>query len=524
MELKSRATGRRSGKLPAQLVHPVLLDLQHAVTEAAAGAARSSMHLDKASGQLGESHERVGHASDAVGRMAEATHAINELTSTTNQLVQDVATSAQHGINEAEEMLLAVQSLEAQMSEIQRVLGSLQGNLEHITQITTTIDTIASQTKMLALNATIEAARAGEHGRGFAVVAEEVGHLANDAAGQTQQIASLIDEVSTDIRSLAEAGGAGGELVSIVSDRSNSTADTLIEIAENSELSRQNIVEVAQRVESQTDEADQVDDALRQTTTALGSITSDVGVLVDDTLNLSRTVEAVYPSIDQINTGSVFHRGLALTREMAKRSSEILAAPVENGSCSLRDVLACEYQQIEGDAIPPLSRLFDVSKVPSEGFDPPKYATAYDRFVDTDFVKLGDLTADADENLLYALVLDLNGYAPAHTSLYCKDWTGDHATDLIGNRSKRLFTERPLVRGARVGLGPSALELPTPASRHDFEQNAHSLNEPKGGDENFLVQTYVRDTGVVNTILSVPIYVQGKRWGAAIVAWIEESI
>ena len=33
------------------------------------------------------------------------------------------------------------------------------------------------------------------------------------------------------------------------------------------------------------------------------------------------------------------------------------------------------------------------------------------------------------------------------------------------------------------------------------------------------MQTYARDTGAIFTVLSVPVYVHGERWGAAVIGW-----
>ena len=132
----------------------------------------------------------------------------------------------------------------------------------------------------------------------------------------------------------------------------------------------------------------------------------------------------------------------------------MLEGVVDSGAASLADVLDARYEEITGPRITSLRRLFDVSRVPLSGFDPPKFSTAYDHLVDEPLMAVYDRTLAENPWLVLAAGSDLNVYAPVHARPLCADWTGDPAQDLLGNRIKRILTDNTaLVRANRVGIG-----------------------------------------------------------------------
>ncbi|MFP4463528.1 MAG: methyl-accepting chemotaxis protein, partial [Guyparkeria sp.] len=94
---------------------------------------------------------------------------------------------------------------------VQHTRSALEGVLDRIGSIVTSIDGIADQTNLLSLNAAIEAARAGEHGRGFAVVAEEVRALAKRSSVSVGEIGELLEQTRHTTEELSDWIGGSRE-------------------------------------------------------------------------------------------------------------------------------------------------------------------------------------------------------------------------------------------------------------------------------------------------------------------------
>ena len=129
------------------------------------------------------------------------------------------------------------------------------------------------------------------------------------------------------------------------------------------------------------------------------------------------------------------------------------------------------------------AELFDTDYIPIPGTDPQKYHTAYDAFTDLNIQQHLDKFLSLDDQVVFAVLVDKNGYLPTHNTRYSNPLSGDIEKDKTGNRTKRMFNDP-------VGLKAA--------------QNI----------EDVLVQTYNRDTGEKMWDISAPVFVDGEHWGA----------
>ncbi len=167
------------------------------------------------------------------------------------------------------------------MSMIIDVMTAITDNAKQITNITSIIDGIASQTNILALNAAVEAARAGEQGKGFAVVAEEVRHLAQRSADAASNIKCLLDTSTAQVVSGNEAmEGAGLKIEEIVGRIKNVTV-LIAEISTATGIQAQALEDVSQAVKELDGIMLQNAIRVQESSEASGSMNSQAGRLAE---------------------------------------------------------------------------------------------------------------------------------------------------------------------------------------------------------------------------------------------------
>jgi methyl-accepting chemotaxis protein len=177
---------------------------------------------------------------------------------------------------------------------------------------------------------------------------------------------------------------------------------------------------------------------------------------------------------------------LVKARTMALVGAEtiqgILGEALESGQFSREELFDTDYQPI--------------TEGPLAGTSLPKYTTAYDHYLDRRILAIEDRFLE-DSMVVFAVLVDRNGYLPVHNSKFSQPLTGDDDRDRVGNRTKRLFNDP-------VGLA---------AGQYDGRDG-----------QKILRQVYRRDTGETMWDVSAPVYVDGQHWGGFRIGFSMEQV
>ncbi|MBI2906460.1 MAG: hypothetical protein HYX92_02260 [Chloroflexi bacterium] len=164
---------------------------------------------------------------------------------------------------------------------------------------------------------------------------------------------------------------------------------------------------------------------------------------------------------------------LALAKAAAVESVQALERAIDQGTKSEVEIFSTLYFPIS----PPTS--------------PRTFSTFYDDYIDAVVRPIQEGYLGKNNSIVFAILVDRNGYVPSHNLKFSQPRTGNLEADLKANRSKRIFNDVTGFRAAK-------------------------------NREEYLLQVYRRDTGERMKDLSVPVLVKGKHWGAFRIGYADE--
>ena len=231
----------------------------------------AAAHMAKASSAQSR---QISAASESMADMAASIEEVSGNSERCSDVARHSVDIAHKGGDAVRRTIDGMNAIRETIQETSKRIKRLGESSQEIGNIVELINDIAEQTNILALNASIQASMAGEAGRGFAVVADEVQRLAERAANATKQIEVLVRTIQTDTNEavvsmersttdvvggalLAENAGAALEEIEQVSNQIASLVQNISASARQQAVASGNIsknMQVVREISSQTAE------------------------------------------------------------------------------------------------------------------------------------------------------------------------------------------------------------------------------------------------------------------------------
>ncbi len=242
-----------------------------------------SAHLAKASGAQSK---QISSATESAGGMASATEEVSGNAERAADVARHSVEVAHKGGDAVRRTIDGMNTIRETIQETSKRIKRLGESSQEIGNIVELINDIAEQTNILALNASIQASMAGEAGRGFAVVADEVQRLAERAANATKQIEVLVRTIQTDTN---EA------VVSMERSTTDVVGGALL--AENAGAALEEIEQVSNQIASLVQN---ISGSSRQQTSAAQNIARNMGVLKEISAQTADSTSATSAAIAKL--------------------------------------------------------------------------------------------------------------------------------------------------------------------------------------------------------------------------------
>jgi twitching motility protein PilJ len=255
-----------------------LRELVTTINDSAVALDAAAKQTQTSAGQLAKASvaqsKQVALASESGAALASSTEEVSGNAERSADVARHSVDVAHKGGEAVRRTIDGMNAIRETIQETSKRIKRLGESSQEIGNIVELINDIAEQTNILALNASIQASMAGESGRGFAVVADEVQRLAERAANATKQIEVLVRTIQADTNEavvsmersttdvvggalLAENAGAALEEIEQVSNQIASLVQNISASSRQQASAAQNIarnMQVLREISSQTAE------------------------------------------------------------------------------------------------------------------------------------------------------------------------------------------------------------------------------------------------------------------------------
>ena len=251
------------------------------------GAARQTdLNAHQLAEATAEQSKQIEDASQAILQMAASIEEISGNAERSSDVARHSVDVAHKGGDAVRRTIEGMNTIRETIQDTAKRIKRLGESSQEIGNIIELINDIADQTNIVALNASIQASMAGEAGRGFAVVADEVQRLAERSANATKQIEVLVRTIQADTN---EA------VVSMERSTTDVVGGALL--AENAGAALEEIEQVSNQIASLVQN---ISGSARGQSTAAAAVTRSVDMLQEINSRTEANTQATTGSIREL--------------------------------------------------------------------------------------------------------------------------------------------------------------------------------------------------------------------------------
>ncbi|MBW7900651.1 MAG: methyl-accepting chemotaxis protein [Rhodocyclaceae bacterium] len=436
----------------------------HEVRKSSVSIAREAVIVRKNVGETSAKATKQGEITELVFTASnETTQAIQEVSGAADVISHATESSlgtARSSLNEMLDIVTKVQSVSDKLGRFNDTVGNLSRRSDSIRQIAALIKEIADQTNLLALNAAIEAARAGEAGRGFAVVADEVRKLAERVNLATEEITENIGGMIGLVRETQGENEVINADIGQTREVVERSSGQFRQMVEDFERTSEQLVQIASAMEELTAANAQVHDNVSHIHDLSAEVAANMAGSEQSTVGLSQATESVQELVSRFKVGrGAFDYNVEKAREF-------------------RDLIQNKLSELAKRGV----NIWDQNYQPIPNTNPQKYGVSYLPDFEREVQPLFESALAQMKGGVFTIVIDSKAYIGIHNLKFSKALTGDYQADLVGNRTRRIWTDPT---GQRAAKNTSPM----------------------------LLQTYARDTGEILSEINMPVVVDGRSWG-----------